>query len=260
MLLTLDIGNTNISAGLFDGAALKQTWRLATRRDATGDELGALLFSALGARGVAFDSISGLCVCSVVPSLSPSAHHFGREYLGVERVVEVGREFAGLKNGYDDPQAVGADRLVNGFAAWKMAPSRPVVVADFGTATTVDAVSLDGTYLGGAIAPGIGISSDALFRAAAKLPRVELQAPPRALATNTAHSVQAGLVFGYAGLTKELVARVAGEVEEREGARPLVLATGGLAELIAPFVPQIERVEGDLTLQGLRLIWEARHE
>ncbi len=259
MLLTLDIGNTNITAGLFDGATLTRTWRLATRRDATGDELGALLFSALGARGVAFDSIRGLCVCSVVPSLSPSARHFGREYLGIEP-LEVGREFQGLKNGYDDPQAVGADRLVNGFAAWKMADGRPVVVADFGTATTVDAVSLDGTYLGGAIAPGIGISSDALFRAAAKLPRVELQAPPCALATNTAHSVQAGLVFGYAGLTKELVVRVAGEVEERENVKPLVLATGGLAELIAPFVPQIERVEGDLTLQGLRLIWEARHE
>ncbi len=259
MLLTLDIGNTNITAGLFDGAVLKQTWRLATRRDATGDELGALLFSALGARGVEFGSIQGLCVCCVVPSLSAAARHFGREYLNVEP-LEIGRDFDGLKNGYDDPRAVGADRLVNGFAAWKMAGGRPVVVADFGTATTVDAVSLDGTYLGGAIAPGIGISSDALFRAAAKLPRVELEAPPRALATNTPHSVQAGLVFGYAGLTKELVARVASEVEEREHVKPLVLATGGLAELIAPFVPQIERVEGDLTLQGLRMIWEMNHE
>jgi len=259
MLLTLDIGNTNISVGLFDGDALSHTWRLATRRDATGDELGALLFSALGARGVAFDSINGLCVCCVVPSLLGAARHFGREYLHAS-ILEVGRDFSLLKNGYDDPHAVGADRLVNGYAAWKMANKRPVVVADFGTATTVDAVSSDGTYLGGAIAPGIGISSDALFRAAAKLPRVELLPPPRALATNTAHSIQAGLVFGYAGLTKELVARVAAEVEAREGEPPLIWATGGLAELIAPLVPQIVRVEGDLTLQGLRMIWEARHE
>jgi len=256
MLLTLDIGNTNISAGLFDGANLKQTWRFATRRDATGDELGALLHSALTARGVSFSSIEGLAICSVVPSLVSPARFFGREYLRVEP-LEVGRDHDfGLKNGYDDPAAVGADRLVNGVAARELAKGRAVVVADFGTATTVDAVSSDGTYLGGAIAPGIGISSDALFRAAAKLPRVELLAPPSALATNTTHSVQAGLVFGYAGLTKELVARVSSEVEAREGSAPVVVATGGLAELIAPLVPQIERVEGDLTLQGLRILWE----
>jgi len=257
MLLALDIGNTNISVGLFNGDRLTQTWRLATRRDATGDELGALLFAALGARGVAFDAINGLCVCCVVPSLLDAARVFGRDYLRAP-LLEVGRDFNGLKNAYDDPHAVGADRLVNGFAAWKMAGEQPVVVADFGTASTVDAVSRDGTYLGGAIAPGIGISSDALFRAAAKLPRVELVAPPRALATNTAHSIQAGIVFGYAGLTKELVARVSAEVEARENQAPLVLATGGLAELIAPLVPQIERIETDLTLQGLRLIWEAQ--
>lgn len=256
MLLTLDIGNTNVTAGLFEEMALRQTWRFATRRDATGDELGALLYSAMGARGVTFDAISGLCLCSVVPSLSAPARFFGREYLGVAP-IEVGRDFDfGIGNAYDDPRAVGADRLVNGVAARELAGGRAVVVADFGTATTIDAVSSDGTYLGGAIAPGIGISSDALFRAAAKLPRVELLAPPRTLATNTTHSVQAGLVFGYAGLTKELVARAAQEIEDREGTAPLVIATGGLAELIAPLVPQINRVEPDLTLQGLRQLWQ----
>ncbi len=256
MLLTLDIGNTNLSAGLFDGAHLVQTWRFATRRDATGDELGALFYAAMRARGVLFDAVQGLCLCCVVPSLSSPARFFGREYLHVAP-LEIGRGFdCGLGNAYEDPHAVGADRLVNGVAARAIAGGRAVVVADFGTATTVDAVSADGTYLGGAIAPGVGISSDALFSAAAKLPRVELLAPPRALATNTTHSVQAGLAFGYAGLTKELVARIAAEVIEREGNAPLVLATGGLAELIAPLVPQIERVEPDLTLQGLRLLWE----
>ncbi|RYX83714.1 type III pantothenate kinase [bacterium] len=260
MLLTLDIGNTNITAGLFEGTTIRQTWRFATRRDSTGDELGSLLYSAMGARGVSFDTISGLCLCSVVPSLSSPARFFGREYLGVSP-IEVGRDFDfGLKNGYDDPKAVGADRLVNGVAAREIAGGRAVVVADFGTATTIDAVSGDGTYLGGAIAPGIGISSDALFRAAAKLPRVELLAPPSALATNTPHSIQAGLVFGYAGLTKELVSRVAQEIEGREGSAPLVIATGGLAELIAPLVPQIDQVEADLTLQGLRMLWERSRE
>ena len=259
MLLTLDIGNTNISAGLFEGETLRQTWRFATRRDATGDELGALFFAALTARGVELSSIEGLALCSVVPSLISPARFFGREYLNVSP-LEVGRGFDfGLSNDYDDPSAVGADRLVNAVAAREISNGRAVVVADFGTATTVDAVSSNGTYLGGAIAPGIGISSDALFRAAAKLPRVELLAPPSALATNTTHSVQAGLVFGYAGLTKELVARVASEVEKREGEAPLVVATGGLGELIAPLVPQIERVESDLTLNGLRILWERTH-
>lgn len=259
MLLALDIGNTNITVGLFHESVLAESWRLATRRDATGDEIGALLYVALQAKGFDFAHISGLIISSVVPTLTASARYFGRDYLKCEPLVVSHETELGLKNAYDDPRAVGADRLVNGLAAWKLASTRAprgVVVVDFGTATTVDAVSRDGVYLGGAIAPGIGISSDALFRAAAKLPRVELEAPPQTLATNTAQSIQAGLVFGYAGLTKELVARCAQEVEALDGIAPLVLATGGLAELIAPLVPQIERIEADLTLEGLHLIWE----
>ncbi len=258
MLLALDIGNTNITAGLWRGDELAAQWRFATRREATSDEIAANLWVSFQVAGFGFGEVTGAAIASVVPTLTPQSAKFAREILRVEPVVVSHDLEIGLKNRYDDPRAVGADRLVNGLAAWKKA-GRAVVVADFGTATTVDAVSRDGTYLGGAIAPGIGISTDALFRAAAKLPRVELIAPPRALATNTAQSIQAGLVFGYAGLTKELISRCAGEIEAESGEKPAVYATGGLAELIAPLVPQIESVEANLTLEGLRLIWDTKN-
>ncbi len=255
MLLALDIGNTNLTIGLWNGDELAAQWRYATRRDATSDEIAAHLYVSFQTAGLAFENVRGVAISSVVPSLTPQGAKFSRDYLQIEPLIVSHALDFGLKNRYDDPKAVGADRLVNGLAAWKKA-GRAVVVADFGTATTVDAVSGDGTYLGGAIAPGIGISTDALFRAAAKLPRVELLAPSRALARNTAESIQAGLVFGYAGLTKELIARCTGEIEAEFGEKPAVYATGGLAELIAPLVPQIERVEASLTLEGLKMIWD----
>ena len=255
MLLAFDIGNTNLTIGVWRGDELAAQWRYATRRDATSDELGANLYVSFQTAGFSFQDVTGVAISSVVPTLTPQSVRFARDYFGIEPLVVSHELDLGLKNRYDDPRAVGADRLVNGLAAWKRA-NRAVVVADFGTATTVDAVSGDGTYLGGAIAPGIGISTDALFRAAAKLPRVELLAPPRALATNTAQSIQAGLVFGYAGLTKELIARCANEIEAEFGEIPAIYATGGLAELIAPLVPQIEKIEANLTLEGLKMIWE----
>jgi type III pantothenate kinase len=257
MLLAFDIGNTNLTVGIWRGDELMAQWRYATRRDATSDELAANLYVSFQTAGFAFQDVSGVAISSVVPSLTPQSVRFARDYFDLEPLVVSHELDLGLKNRYDDPRAVGADRLVNGLAAWKKAGCA-VVIADFGTATTVDAVSSDGVYLGGAIAPGIGISTDALFRAAAKLPRVELLAPPRALATNTAQSIQAGLVFGYAGLTKELIVRCADEIESEFGEKPAIYATGGLAELIAPLVPQIERIEANLTLEGLKMIWEAQ--
>lgn len=254
MFLALDLGNTNLTAGLFDGDKQVGQWRMATRRDATSDELAVFLVTAMQASGFDFHDVTGAALCSVVPTLTLQAARFVSDYLKIEPLIVSGQTPIGLKNGYDDPKAVGADRLVNGFAAWKVA-GQAVVIADFGTATTIDAVSPDGTYLGGAIAPGIGISSDALFRAAAKLPRVDLQAPSKTLATNTVESIQAGLVFGYAGLTKELISRSVSEIESNFEQTPIVFATGGLAPLIAPFVPQIERIEESLTINGLRLIW-----
>jgi type III pantothenate kinase len=253
MLLALDIGNTNIVAGVFDGLLLRAQWRLSTHRDRTADEFAVFLKLALEAKGYSFAEITGVAISSVVPSLTPQATRFACDYIGCEPLVIGPDTDTGLVNDYDRPREVGADRLVNGLAAWKKYGA--VVIVDLGTATTVDAVSQDGHYLGGAIAPGIGISTDALFQAAARLPRVEIAPPPRALGSNTVHSMQSGIVFGYAGLIKELVSRCVAEVEARDGHKVTVLATGGLAELIAPLVDSIQHVEPELTLEGLRLIW-----
>jgi type III pantothenate kinase len=255
MLLTLDIGNTNITAGVFAGEKLVAQWRLSTRAERTSDELAAFLSVALGARAIAFADIKGVAVSSVVPALTPDASQLARDYFGVEALVLGPQTDTGLVNDYDSPHEVGADRLVNALAAWKKY-ARGAVIVDFGTATTVDVVTADGHYRGGAIAPGLQIANDALFRAAARLPRVELSAPPQAIGRNTAHSLQSGIVFGYAGLVKELVARTLAELPEANSA---VLATGGLAELIAPHVPAIAHLEPHLTLHGLRLLWERIH-
>jgi type III pantothenate kinase len=270
MLLVLDIGNTHIAAGLFDGEVLSAQWRLASREQ-TADELAAFFqfaftSGAFAERALQFHEIRGVAISSVVPSLTPQAMLLAREYFHLEPLV-IGHETdTGLKNEYANPREVGADRLVTALAAWTKY-SCACVIADFGTATTVDAVSGEGAYLGGAIAPGLQISTDALFQAAARLPRVELTPPPdgKTLARHTSASMQAGLVYGYAGLAKELIGRCKEEVLEREkendASRVLVLATGGLAELIAPLVPTINHVEPALGLEGLRLIWHRlRHK
>jgi type III pantothenate kinase len=256
MLLALDIGNTNIVAGLFSDDVLVNTWRLSTRRQCTGDEMAIFLKSTFEMCDMNFSSVDGIVISSVVPSLTPEAEKMAQKYFQCPWLVVNSQTNIGLKNAYDNPREVGADRLVNGIAAWNRY-QKACVIADFGTATTVDAVSKDGTYLGGALAPGIHISATALFDAAAKLPRVErlelLEAPVSALGKNTMHSVQAGIIFGYAGLVKELVSRCVAELNEPE---IVTIATGGLAEIIAPLVPQIQHIEPHLTLDGLRLIWE----
>jgi type III pantothenate kinase len=256
MLLALDIGNTNIVAGLFRQDTLINTWRLATRRQCTCDELAIFLKSTFEMAAIPFSEIDGLVISSVVPSLTPEAEKLTQKYFHCKSLVVNSRMEIGLKNAYDNPREVGADRLVNGIAAWSKY-QKTCVIADFGTATTVDAVSKDGTYLGGSLAPGIHISANALFDAAAKLPRVErlelLEAPASALGKNTMHSVQAGIIFGYAGLVKELMSRCMEELNDPE---IITIATGGLAEVIAPLVPQIQHVDPHLTLNGLRIIWE----
>jgi type III pantothenate kinase len=255
MLLALDIGNTNIVAGVYDGAALTGRWRLSTQRDRTADELMVFFRVAFAEQQLRFESIRGVAISSVVPSLTPQAELLAQHYFGCRPLVIGPHTDTGLANDYRDPAEVGADRLVNGLAAWHRHKTA-VVIVDMGTATTVDAVSHDGHYLGGAIAPGLQISTDALFHEAARLPRVELVAPERTLGRTTASSMQAGIVFGYAGMVKELVARCSAEIEHASGVVPTVVATGGLADLIAPCVPAIEHVEPDLTLEGLRLVWE----
>jgi type III pantothenate kinase len=255
MLLALDIGNTNITAGVFDGARLAAQWRLSTRRDRTADELAVFLKVALDAWDFHFADIQGVAISSVVPTLTPQASLLASRYFSCTPLIVGPNTDTGLINEYENPREVGADRLVNGLAAWQKFKTA-VVIVDFGTGTTVDAVSQDGHYLGGAIAPGLQISTDALFQAAARLPRVELTAPDCVLGRNTVTSTQAGIVFGYAGLVKELVARCCEEVKALGNPMVTVLATGGLAELVAPLVPDIQHVEPQLTLEGLRLIWE----
>ena len=254
MLLALDIGNTNITAGIFDGSDLVAEWRLSTRRDRTADELATFLKVALDAWDFHFADVHGVAISSVVPTLTPQAALLSTKYFGCAPLIVGPHTDTGLINEYENPQEVGPDRLVNGLAAWHKFKTA-VVIIDFGTGTTVDAVSDDGRYLGGAIAPGLQISADALFHAAARLPRIELIAPERALGRNPTASMQAGIVFGYAGLAKELIARCMAEVSETSSPAR-VIATGGLAELIAPLVPAIQHIEPQLTLEGLCLIWE----
>lgn len=260
MLLAIDIGNTHIVAGVFEGEVLRATWRLSSHGERTADELAVFLKIAFDAKNIGFADVRGVAISSVVPALTPQAVLLAQQYFQIEPLVIGHQTETGLINEYSQPAEVGADRLVNGLAAWhkySRSGARACIIADFGTATTVDAVSHDKRYLGGAIAPGLQISTDALFRAAARLPRVELREPQggSTLARSTPASMQAGLVYGYAGLVKELVARSLQEMPSRGSAASVVIATGGLAPLIAPLVPAIEIVEPDLTLEGLRLLW-----
>jgi type III pantothenate kinase len=251
LLLTVDIGNTNTVLGVHDGAALKAHWRLTTRREQTADEYGILVRNLFAASGVSPEQFGGVAIASVVPPLTPVLETLARTYLGQRPfVVEPGVE-TGMPILYEPPGDVGADRIVNGVAAFA-AFGGPVIVVDFGTATTLDVVTRQGEYAGGVICPGIGISADALFQRAARLPRVDVRNPGRTIGRSTITSIQAGLYFGYASMVEGIIGRIRAEL--REPAR--VVATGGLAETLATEIPSIEAVDPVLTLTGLRLIWE----
>ena len=251
MLLVIDVGNTNIVLGIYDGARLVDNWRIWTERDRTSDEYGILVRNLFSSRSLSFEEIDGIALSCVVPPmlnmlLELSQKYFQRKPLIVEFGVDTGIPVL-----TDNPMEVGADRIVNAVAAYHKYP-RSLIVVDFGTATTFDYVSPRGEYMGGAIAPGLGISSEALFMRASKLPRVELVKPKNVVGKNTVHSMQAGIIFGYVGLVDEIVGRMREEVKTD----PKVIATGGLASLIAGESKSIEAVEEFLTLDGLRLIYE----
>jgi type III pantothenate kinase len=251
MLLTIDVGNTNTVLGLFDDTRLLVHWRLTTRREQTADEYGILVRNLFSSSGLEPGQIDAVALASVVPPLTPVLVTLARQYLGQEPLV-VG---PGVKTGmpilYEPPGDVGADRIVNGVAAFS-AYGGPVVVVDFGTATTFDVVTRKGEYVGGVICPGVGISADALFQRAARLPRVDLRNPGKIIGRSTVTSMQAGLYFGYAAMCEGILGRIKGEL----GEAPRVVATGGLAETLAAEIPSIESVDPILTLTGLRLIWE----
>lgn len=236
--------------GLFKDRELVAHWRLTSRREWTADEFGLLVKQLLADRGLEAGSVRDIVVASVVPPLNPAIEGAGTAYFGC-RPLFVG---PGVKTGmpirYDNPREVGADRIINAVAGYELYGG-PLIIVDFGTATTFDVVSAHGEYLGGAIAPGIAISCEALFARAAKLPRVELARPPSVIGKNTAHSMQAGIVFGFAGMVDAVVGRIRAEI-----GNAFVLATGGLAELIARESAAIQKVDQLLTLTGLRIVYE----
>jgi type III pantothenate kinase len=251
MLLTIDVGNTNTVLGVFEGARLVVHWRLTTRREQTADEYGILVRNLFASSGLEPEKIEAVSLASVVPPLTPVLVALARLYLGQEPLV-IG---PGVKTGmpilYEPPGDVGADRIVNGVAAYA-AYGGPVIVVDFGTATTFDVVTRRGEYIGGVICPGIGISADALFQRAARLPRVDVRDPGKVVGRNTVGSMQAGLYYGYAAMCEGIIGRIRAEL----GEPARVVATGGLGETLAAEIPSIEAVDPVLTLTGLRLIWE----
>jgi len=251
MLLAIDIGNTNITFGLYEGDTLGPRWRIRTIHDKMPDEYGILIDQLFRRRGYRPEQVSGIAIASVVPPLTPIFEQVCREYMEQEPLVVDSSVQTGVPILYDPPRAVGADRVVDAAAVLAMY-SVPACVVDFGTATTFDAVSAEGDYLGGAIAPGVGISAHALFERTAKLPRVELTRPPSAIGGNTVHSMQSGLLFGYVGLVEGMVARFKAEL----GPETCVIATGGLAGMIARETDVIDVVDPWLTLHGLRIIYE----
>lgn len=251
MLFTIDIGNTNITLGLYDGDKLGPRWRLATNHDRMPDEYGILILNLFRHSGIAVKDVSAIAMASVVPPLTGTLEQACTKYLGrAPLVVDAGTK-TGVRVRYDDPSQVGADRVVDAAAVHKLYGG-PACVVDFGTATTFDAISAEGDYLGGAIAPGIAIAADALFQKTAKLPKVDLQRPPSAIGRNTVHSLQSGLLFGYVALVEGMVARFRAEL----GPEMKVIGTGGLAELIARETKVIDILAPWLTLDGLRIIYE----
>jgi type III pantothenate kinase len=252
MLLAVDVGNTQTHLGAFDGERLAEHWRFQTRSGATGDELAERIAGLLALSGIGLDDIDAVCVSSVVPPLGTQYEQLTERYLGGAACLTIG---PGVKTGMpiriDNPLEVGADRLVNAVAAYERIGGACVVV-DFGTGINFDAVSAEGEYLGGAIAPGLEISLSALVERAARIPRIDLDEPETAIGRSSRAAIQSGVVFGFAGLIDGVVRRI----EDELGGDVAPLATGGLASSIVPFTETIEEVDEMLTLKGLRLIHE----
>lgn len=258
MLLAIDVGNTNVTIGVFDGERLAHSWRLAALRERTADELGILLLKLFEQAKTPVSAVDGIAVASVVPPLTRPMEEMCERYFSHTPLV-VDASNAGIPVRYTPETDVGADRLVDAVAAWEKFgrdTGVPLVVVDFGTATTFNAISAKGEYLGGIICPGINISAEALFQRAARLPRVDVRKPQTVIGQTTVGAMQSGLFFGYVEIVDGLVRRIRAELTG--GDKAIIIATGGLADIISGESTSIQHVDPNLTLDGLRLIWSRR--
>lgn len=250
MILVFDVGNTNIVLGVYDKDSLIRHWRIATDKNRTSDEYGMVIANLFNHGNLSLKAIEAVVISSVVPPLMPTLEHMSIRYFGISPLIVGPGVKTGMSIKYDNPKEVGADRIVNAIAGFE-AYGGPLIIVDFGTATTFCAVSKAGEYLGGAIAPGIGISAEALVTRAAKLPRIELVKPKSVICKNTVSSMQAGVIYGFAGQVDKIVSRM----KEELGTEVFVVATGGLARLMSEETQTIDKVDPFLTLEGLRVIY-----
>lgn len=252
MILVFDVGNTNIVLGVYEGEELLNSWRMSTDRNKTSDEYGVLISQMFDYNGLKLTDVESVIISSVVPPLMYSLQAMSIKYCNKEPLIIGPGIKTGMNIKYDNPKEVGADRIVNAVAAYEKYGG-PIIVVDFGTATTFCAISKEGDYLGGVISPGIKISSEALFQRAAKLPKVELVKPKNIICKNTVNSMQSGIIYGYVGLVDYIVERMKTELNNEVKS---VIATGGLSTLIASESKTIDTIDKLLTLEGLRIIYE----
>ena len=259
MILVSDVGNTNIVLGIYDEKNLIAEWRLSTDPIRTADEFGIQIFQLFFQSKIDPRKIEGVIISSVVPNIMYSLEHMVRKYFDVSPIIIGPGVKTGINIKYDNPKEVGADRIVNAVAAHDLY-KKPLIIIDFGTATTFCAVTKNGDYLGGTICPGIRIASEALFQKAAKLPRIELVKPETVICKNTVASMQSGIINGYIGQVEYLVSRMKKEMMGKGESKPFVVATGGLATLIAGESSSVDLINRNLTLEGLRIIYEKNKE
>jgi type III pantothenate kinase len=255
MLLAIDIGNTNVKIGIFDGDELKATWSLATGIHRTSDEYGGVLLNLMERKKIPPSKITGVALCGVVPPLLSTFVELCRKYLNTKPLVVEAGVKTGMRIQFDNPREVGPDRVVNAVAAQNLY-GKPLIIIDLGTATTFDVVSQEGDYLGGAIAPGIVIATEALYTRTAALPRIRLSRPEQVIGKNTISAMQSGIIFGYIGLIESMIRRI----EQELGCKAKVVATGGQAYPLAEEIAAIDVINPNLTLIGLRLIYEMNKE
>ena len=255
MLLAIDVGNTNITLGVFDGAKLVHSWRLLTLRERTADEVGVMIGGLFAHEKLALDSIASVVMGSVVPPLTPIMRSMAQRYFDCDPLIVKPTTNAGMPILYKNPEEVGADRIANSIAAYETygkTHKLPLIIADLGTATTFDAVSGMGEYLGGVICPGPQIAAEALFQRAARLPRVDVRKPASVIGQTTIGAIESGLFYGYLGMVEAIVKRMTDAL----GGKAACIATGGLAPLIVPESDLFIATDPDITLDGLRIVWE----